>query len=1371
MSFGRLPTYPDSDISFQSLVNQFDYVEPVLTNSFNIPVENGSLLSLPWASDDWRGVCFGNKGKYAYFANNERSLIYVYSLAIPYHVLDSRTFVGFVDVSAQESDVQGIAMSIDGLKLFMIGSTLGVSEWTLDNSDVQWDISQGITYSGNRIDLSAAPMLENAPVDLHFKPDGSQLFALGSTNDAVYVFDLDDVFSLAGARYVGSFEVKDESGTKLVNATSGITFSSSGRKMYIAGTIPDNFGDSYVAEFRMHKPYDPINAVYSGVSTSYGLPAAAGSIEYTPYQKIILIGTQSQYQMIQINLDVATSPSQVDISKFYSGGDYVPVKANVPTRADQTRIDLLDSSFSQQLLLPTRDFEFLRGGKYLHTNTGASQTEAKLYRRDLDSNFDISNSVLADSADIKGDLGLSGFTITSIEDSAWQKFSHDSLGVGDSYPVSLSDLTPWTLSGTTVKTIEYDGLSNTFSGALTPAAYKNYSLISKLTGADVGAISLVLAYNEIDSDGFAYENTLSLVRRPSLPGDSTEVVYGETTFLASTTTGNGSFDTYSWTVPAGVNYVSAVAVAAGGGATGSIVISGAWQSGDGGGGGGLAWAGIPVTPGETLTIRTGRAGAGTTSSTSDAGSGGESAVIQGGVFRVRATGGSGARGSAGGGGPGGNLDVGDGGGAGGSGASGKFSSTSSTNTYGGGGGGAAGYGGNGGSGGSGGPGFLLPGGDGSKLGGAGGGGGPSFPTQGGNGGGGLGIFGRGVFGAGGALNTPGKGGSGGADGVNSTTNPVGGDFGGGGGGAGGASSRRGGNGGRGAVRLVYGYGRKYPSTNLQDGFDGQGVSSYSPYSVIYNYKQNDEKIIKTAEISDSNEWFNNECIVDVTRDSNDFVITSTAIEETANINNVQTITFSLDSDPVLSQFVGEKKIGIASSNALYPAWSDFRFNDINISDTQAYRNEFGGVTFNANGDKFITSVNTYEKGTPDVLVASEILQYSLLNKWDIGNPTASAFQINPYYLNKQTSLREVYGLALGPDSQGIQGKRLFAIVSDTNSAIDGHIHQYELSAPTDLSSATLSKTLTVSGHSNSFKIKALEFVNDGAGMLVAGESGIIKLFNLSVPYDVSTATFDSTDQGSQFNTQLSEINGIFSDELKDVYINGIDGLTEKIVKLENSSFQPISLKDFHNGKRFKNANFKDGGAGWTGVDAPVVLGVDSIGGFITPVDSDEKTLTSTSNYSHQSHVRFLQADDTALFRITGKSCVEFDTYATSIGTGEALRGPYIISDDYVYLAAGEYISFDWRVLGEELTRDAPYPFAYLLKDDGSTQIILDTDQQPIGLPRPDSKDTGWYTYTTKVNSSGNYKFVFVSGVWDKDLNGPTQGSASINILLTNIIIL
>ena len=143
----------------------------------------------------------------------------------------------------------------------------------------------------------------------------------------------------------------------------------------------------------------------------------------------------------------------------------------------------------------------------------------------------------------------------------------------------------------------------------------------------------------------------------------------------------------------------------------------------------------------------------------------------------------------------------DGGGNGGNGGSASNDSSNGT-----GGGGAAGYTGNGGNGASV---------SGSATSGSGGGGGGGGRTD---GGGGVGLLGAGTSGSGGGTSNPGGGGSGGANGGSggSSSGQPGGLYGGGGGGCDGSSGSSGGAGRNGAVRIIWGSGRSYPSTLTTD---------------------------------------------------------------------------------------------------------------------------------------------------------------------------------------------------------------------------------------------------------------------------------------------------------------------------------------------------------------------------------------------------------------------------------------------------------------------------------------------------------------------------------------------------------------------------
>jgi hypothetical protein len=300
--------------------------------------------------------------------------------------------------------------------------------------------------------------------------------------------------------------------------------------------------------------------------------------------------------------------------------------------------------------------------------------------------------------------------------------------------------------------------------------------------------------------------------------------------LTHTTTGEITFSTvgtFNWTPPIGITQVSVVCIGGGGAGGGPGPIGPSiYPSGGGGGGGGLGWKNnIEVSHNQTYTVLVGSGGNGNWACSYGL-PGNPSYFIN--ANTVAGLGGEGGRSyyscpfttyetgiQTGVGGTGGGY-VGDGGGAGGDGGDGGMHSDHPG--AGSGGGGAGGYTGPGGVGGGV---YSGP----STAGSGGGGGGGSWTsggnTTGGGGGGGTGLYGQGSNGAAGAggLSTGrgGGGGSGGGSGQNYSrlSTPAVYGFGapnyGGGGGCSDGIAMVQGKGGQGAVRIIWGPGRSFPT--------------------------------------------------------------------------------------------------------------------------------------------------------------------------------------------------------------------------------------------------------------------------------------------------------------------------------------------------------------------------------------------------------------------------------------------------------------------------------------------------------------------------------------------------------------------------------
>ena len=337
-------------------------------------------------------------------------------------------------------------------------------------------------------------------------------------------------------------------------------------------------------------------------------------------------------------------------------------------------------------------------------------------------------------------------------------------------------------SSTTVTSFQATNTGGGITYAIVSGGYPSWMTFNTSTGAFTGIAPNFTVPTQI------YNLTIS-----ATAGGITVTKTFKWTFMVNYPTGQTAFTTagtYSWTAPSGVTSVSVVAVGAGGGGYSS------WAN-PAGNGGGLGWKNsITVVPGTSYTVVVGAGG-----SYSGATAGGNSYFLS--LATVSGYGGGGGNGSdtngpnkntLGGG------YVGDGGGAGGYAPSYQ------------GGGGAGGY--------------TGQGGNQNQNGAGGGGGGGSYysSTYGCGAGGGVGILGAGPSGLSGTNRVStgygGGGGSGGANGANgepASAGPnaiAGGAYGGGGGGPG--TSYGGGNGGVGAVRIIWGVGRAFPSTLTAD---------------------------------------------------------------------------------------------------------------------------------------------------------------------------------------------------------------------------------------------------------------------------------------------------------------------------------------------------------------------------------------------------------------------------------------------------------------------------------------------------------------------------------------------------------------------------
>jgi len=153
--------------------------------------------------------------------------------------------VNWFSVAPQDTTPEGLFFKPDGTKMYVVGSVGDdVNEYDLSSA---WDISSA-SYLQN-FSVSAQ---ETNPEGLFFKPDGTKMYVVGTSGDAVNEYDLSSAWDVSSASYLQNFSVSAQD-----TGPAGLFFKPDGTKMYIVGQVGDN-----VNEYDLSSAWDISSASY-----------------------------------------------------------------------------------------------------------------------------------------------------------------------------------------------------------------------------------------------------------------------------------------------------------------------------------------------------------------------------------------------------------------------------------------------------------------------------------------------------------------------------------------------------------------------------------------------------------------------------------------------------------------------------------------------------------------------------------------------------------------------------------------------------------------------------------------------------------------------------------------------------------------------------------------------------------------------------------------------------------------------------------------------------------------------------------------------------------------------------------------------------
>ena len=159
----------------------------------------------------------------------------------------SVAYVQTATITSQESYPRDAVFNNDGTKMFATGGNGdAVDEWTLSTA---YDIST-LSHVGNY--SVATNGTETKPWGLSFNDDGTKMFVSGDTTDKILEYHLSTPFTISSASYDSGFDLSGQDATIV-----GHAFNNDGTKLFVIGNTNDA-----VFEYTLSTGFDVSTASY-----------------------------------------------------------------------------------------------------------------------------------------------------------------------------------------------------------------------------------------------------------------------------------------------------------------------------------------------------------------------------------------------------------------------------------------------------------------------------------------------------------------------------------------------------------------------------------------------------------------------------------------------------------------------------------------------------------------------------------------------------------------------------------------------------------------------------------------------------------------------------------------------------------------------------------------------------------------------------------------------------------------------------------------------------------------------------------------------------------------------------------------------------
>ena len=225
------------------------------------------------------GIAMSIDGTKAYVVGSTNKTIYQYSLSTPWNLSTASYASRYMSVASQSgANVGGIAVSDDGNHFYM-------ASYTNDTiyqyyTGTAWEVSAAY-YQSKSLTVSA---YSTGTTGVTFSADGTKLYALGNTNLQISQWTLSTPWDVSTGTYAG--KLKSLSGE--IPQASDFSISYDGTRMYIT----QSSSPVRVCEYIMSTPYDISTAAFNSFMVISTDTAPSGiAVDRVSGKYMYLIGT------------------------------------------------------------------------------------------------------------------------------------------------------------------------------------------------------------------------------------------------------------------------------------------------------------------------------------------------------------------------------------------------------------------------------------------------------------------------------------------------------------------------------------------------------------------------------------------------------------------------------------------------------------------------------------------------------------------------------------------------------------------------------------------------------------------------------------------------------------------------------------------------------------------------------------------------------------------------------------------------------------------------------------------------------------------------------------------------------------------------